>query len=202
MSSRQAFEIISDVHGKTAKYLEIINNTDLPTIQLGDLGFKTTHDWFIQNVWTPDLRHRVMFGNHDYYPYLDKPYSCGNFAAFDNGRIVTIRGAASIDKIFRTEGEDWFENEELNFAEAYQALEFVLQTKPEIIISHDCPDIAKNVMFAGRTSYSSRTSNLLTGILDAYKPKQWIFGHWHQSTTANIEGVQFRCLAELESIVV
>jgi hypothetical protein len=54
--------IIGDVHTKVSKYFEIVKDND-ESIQVGDFGFKTSHDWFINNM--DSNKHKIVFGNHD-----------------------------------------------------------------------------------------------------------------------------------------
>lgn len=185
--------IIGDVHGKINRYNKIVNKTTMQTIQVGDFGFKTHHDWHIENI--DPSKHKINFGNHDYYPYLNKPHSLSNYSV--SGELMTVRGAYSIDQYKRTEGLDWFNNEELNYGEMQEAIDQYIDNKPKIMITHDCPQIIRQHLFG--ISEKSITSNGLEAMFEIHKPDVWVFGHHHRSKDVNILGTRFICLAELET---
>lgn len=138
--------IIGDVHGKTSQYLKILKNIDedCETIQVGDFGFKNQHEWHLNNV--DSTKHKINFGNHDDYTFLNKPHSLGKYTYFNN-ELMTVRGAYSIDKEYRTEGISWWANEELNYQEFQEAIDFYCLKKPKIMITHDCPQEVRKTLF-------------------------------------------------------
>jgi predicted phosphodiesterase len=188
--------IVGDVHGKLNDFYRIKqkNNEVESIIQLGDFGFKREHEWFIREM-NPS-KHKIIFGNHDYYPYLNKDYSLKNLSLIDNN-IMTIRGAFSIDRNNRTEGYDWWSQEELNFQEQEECINLFTSSKPEIVISHDCPDIIRRLVFG--IYNSSQTSNMLQKCFEIHQPTYWIFGHHHKSKYQFLDGTKFICLEELET---
>lgn len=192
--------IIGDIHCKVDQYFQLIKN-EQSSLQVGDFGFKEEHDWHLENV---SNHHRVNFGNHDYYPYLNKPHSCGNFSY--DGTIFTIRGAHSIDRHKRLESVDWFENEELNAVEQLEVLDAYLLHKPEIVIAHDAPMFVTTELFGfpkpmdiDYLKYKSQTRALLEHLVKEHPPKIFIFGHFHKSKDEVIEGTRYICLKELET---
>jgi hypothetical protein len=188
--------IIGDVHGKLIQYHKILK--DFPnhsSIQVGDFGFQKHHDWHMENINAN--QHKINFGNHDYYPYLFETYSLENYSLINN-EIMTIRGAWSIDKIHRTEGIDWFANEELNYGDMQAAIDFYETNKPRIVISHDCPHNIRKLLFG--IEQKSITTNGLQVMLEIHKPELWVFGHNHISVNEVIDGTKFICLEELEVI--
>lgn len=185
--------IIGDVHGKIKKYQWLLDyHQPQHSIQVGDFGFKWEHDWHLKNV--DSSKHKIVFGNHDYYPYIDKPHSLGNCSYWNE--VFTIRGAHSIDQHMRTEGKDWFRNEELNNFEQLNVLDNYVNTKPDVVVSHDAPKSVVNHMFGYETS---STRNLLEHMFQEHRPKLWIFGHFHESKTATILGTRFECLKKLQT---
>ena len=192
--------IIGDVHAKKEEYAKIIaDNPGENTFQVGDFGFQISHDWHLSTF--DSSRHKVVFGNHDYYPYLDKPHSCGNFSYFPEYDLMTIRGAGTIDGYRRVEGYDWFpEEEEMSYGQWYDCIDMINDKKPKIIISHDCPmSIAQTLFgFPNEGSYKSPTRNGLQACWDNHKPEMWFFGHHHESKDVVILGTRFICLNELE----
>ncbi len=191
--------IIGDVHGKLDQYKEIVDRCDV-SICVGDFGFKKEWDWYLDKV-VPNSHgfHYINPGNHDYGPYMsDRSISLGNFSIFYKYEIFTVRGAWSIDRVYRTEGLDWFANEELTYQEGLECLDKYLEIKPKIVISHDCPHSVRKYLF--NIEQKSNTSNLLEAMFKEWQPKMWIFGHHHKSIQCKKGKTQFICLAELETL--
>ena len=190
-------KIIGDVHGKTQQYKEIVDSCKC-SICVGDFGFEKEWDWLDGGIKNPMYSHFINMGNHDYIPYADSHYaSLGNWNFFEGLSIFTVRGAFSIDRVYRTEGIDWFPNEELTYQEGLECFDRYLEIKPKIVISHDCPQFLRFRWFG--IYEKSNTSNLLQAMWEVHKPQLWIFGHHHESRNQIIDGCQFRCLAELET---
>lgn len=189
--------IIGDVHGKVYQYSHILNklDKDSETIQVGDFGFRTHHEWHINNV--DSNKHKINFGNHDDYTFLNKPHSLGNYS-YLNDEIMTVRGAYSIDKEYRTEDVSWWKNEELNYQEFQEAIDFYSDKKPKIMITHECPQEIRRFLF--NIEEKSITSNGLQSMFEIYQPDLWIFGHHHKKKCELINGTKFICLGELDTI--
>lgn len=192
--------VIGDVHGKINEYWKIIHKlrkVDI-SIQLGDFGFKKEHEWHLKNI--DNLNHKILFGNHDYYPYLNEKHSLGDYYHFTlKGKtIMCIRGANSIDKNNRLESVDWFKEEELNYMQMRNCFDVYYNLKPDIVISHDGPQFIIQSLFGINNKSNTRT--LLQQLFDNHKPKQWIFGHHHKPKVLEFEGCKFQCLKELEVI--
>jgi|APTNR8051073442_1049403.scaffolds.fasta_scaffold00075_61 hypothetical protein len=188
--------LIGDVHGKVDQYWKLVTHRiDGPSVQVGDFGFKQSHEWHRLNI---DARkHRVLFGNHDYYPMLHAPHSLGNWL-FEDG-ICYIRGAHSIDKEFRLANDwPWFEEEELTYAQGSALVELFAEWKPKVVVSHDCPHTVNAALFG--IEEKSLTTNILQACLEVHRPELWVFGHHHKSRNEVMDGTRFRCLAELETM--
>ena len=185
--------IIGDVHGKLERYKEIISNSN-ESICVGDFGFKQQWDE-LHELNIP--QHKINMGNHDYIPYCHtSPNSLGDYAYLPDHNIFTIRGADSIDKYHRIEGRDWFRDEEVNYTTMLSIIQSYAKHKPDIVISHDCPQtICKSIFGIHDNSF---TRLLLEHLFKIHRPKQWIFGHHHKSITKNIFDTTFTCLSELE----
>lgn len=192
--------LIGDVHGKVEQYKEIIDNCQF-SICVGDFGFKKQWEWHIKNI--NPVNHVINMGNHDYIPYYNFLGSTRNYEFFETLNLFTVRGAESIDKHLRTEGIDWFANEELTYQEQLEAFDFYCKVKPKIVISHDCPQTALTTMFKMGWSYGkSQTRTMLEMMFLEHKPDLWVFGHHHQSVKMNILGTEFVCLDELETLTI
>ena len=187
--------VIGDVHCKVHEYQKMLHQySGQRSIQVGDFGFYQEHLWHSQNV-NPG-QHKICFGNHDDQTFLDSPHSCGNTMYFGDLRLLTIRGAFSIDHSIMTTGLDWWPNEEMSYIEMNEAVGVYAELKPAIVVSHDCPgSIAK--LFWGIDS-NSITSKGLDAMFSIWKPELWIFGHHHKRVRENIDGTFFVGLKELE----
>lgn len=190
--------IIGDVHGKLNSYYEIILREKPEfSVQLGDFGFKKHHEWFLGMMDT--YRHKILFGNHDYYPYLDKPHSLRDFheQVLPSGhKIFYVRGAWSIDQAQRIEGIDWFHEEEMSITRWNECILTYEQFKPDIVISHDCPYSIYKEFFD--IYQPNRTNMGLDTLLDIHVPQEWYFGHHHKPRRQEFRGCSFICLGELQ----
>lgn len=184
--------IIGDVHGKVQKW-EFLITHDTESICVGDFGFKIHWDYYIKHY--KNSTHTINMGNHDYLPYLN--FSLGNYAFNSKYNLMTIRGAYSIDKRLRREGIDWFDNEELTYQECQEVVDQYSLLKPEIIVSHDCPQDVQEYLFGYEDSTITR--NVLQSCLETHQPALWLFGHHHKSIKEKIENTMFICLNELET---
>lgn len=189
--------IIGDVHGKVDEYWKIIQKHKGSSIQVGDLGFKKQHEWHLENM--DNTKHKINFGNHDDYGYLDSPHSLGNYSYDHHTKLMTIRGAFSIDKEHRVEGISWWANEEMNYSEMQKCIEMYEKYKPQIVVSHDCPNSARIALF--QLHEKSITSNGLQACFEANQPALWVFGHHHKPRNQEISGCRFICLAELQTFL-
>lgn len=185
--------IIGDVHGKINQYSDLLKYyKGESTIQVGDLGFKKHHEWHLKNL--DSYKHKVNFGNHDDYTFLNEKHSLGNFSYKDD--IFSIRGAFSIDKVYRIESIDWWSNEELSYGEMQEAIDAFIKQRPSIVISHDCPHSVREYLF--KITDKSITTNGLQTMFEIHQPNLWLFGHHHKSKEKVINGTKFICLAELQ----
>ncbi len=186
--------IIGDVHGKVEEYKQITDKCDF-SICVGDFGFKKEWDWATQNL--TNLKHWIIQGNHDDTSYRNNIPSMGRFSYYEN-KIFTVAGADSIDKHLRSEGLDWFANEELNYSDQLEAFDAYCQYKPRIVVSHDCPQTVMQSLFG--YSEKSQTRQMLQAMFNEHKPDLWVFGHHHKSVDVAIDVTRFVCLAELETL--
>jgi predicted phosphodiesterase len=189
--------VIGDVHGKINDYWKLVKHRKGSSIQVGDFGFKKQHDWFLSNI--DYSKNQINFGNHDDYSFLYEPHSLSDWSFANESKVMTVRGAYSIDKAYRTENKDWWINEELNYEEMQNAIDFYSLNKPKIMITHDCPDYARRYLFGTRDK--SITSNGLQQMFESHQPDIWVFGHHHRSKNETINGTRFICLAELQTMV-
>ena len=170
-------------------------------MQLGDLGIGFPGDGPL-----PPLPDNAWFlrGNHD-NPEAARshPNYLGDFGLKKIGgvSVFDVSGAWSSDQWCRTEGVNWWRDEELNLVELQTAIDLYGEIKPEIVLSHDGPDAAIEALLSSRLGHKdhvpTRTAQALNAILETHRPQKWIFGHWHTRFRKQIGGTEFRCLPEL-----
>jgi predicted phosphodiesterase len=225
--------LIGDVHGKWRSYAEVLDGLNSAgcdiTIQLGDMGVGFgpafgTYEQILSNHDTlkgvPGFEcmsdPRQVFGRDDRIWVRgnhDNPAVCKSFPSWvKDGTIRSIGseifmfvgGGLSIDKEWRTEGYDWWADEELS----YQDLSFVIDLydsfRPDVMITHDGPDsVIFEKLFKGRLlEKRSRTGAALQTMFDIHKPKKWYFGHFHMHRREVIDGCEFVCLEELQTDII
>jgi len=210
--------VIGDAHGKFKEYSKIAKKAE-NSVQLGDFGFNESYKWLQQNLpkFSP-VNHSFFGGNHDDYDHYYKvPHALGDYGEAKLGDIqfFFIRGAFSIDKKWRRIHEQvsglkcWWKEEELDAEKMEKAIKMYLSVKPEIMITHDCPDSISKMI--GNPSmlrdfgfdpdnFNTVTQTLLEACLNQHQPKLWVFGHYHRWNNIVHKGCQFICLPELEYI--
>lgn len=184
---------IGDVHGRFSTYYPMLRKLDGPSIQLGDMGLGFGIDTrcpLYDGSENPVSGHYFIRGNHD-DPEIcraQKSY-LGDYGIFDN--IFFISGAYSIDKKYRTIGVDWWEDEEMNLQELDGAITLYKETKPETVVSHDCPFDVIGHVISGECFSASRTAMALSQMLSCHRPRMWIFGHYHRDLIFTHNGTIF-----------
>lgn len=190
---------LGDCHGRfedTKKILEVIwkANPNEIVYQVGDLGIYTPYD---ENDFGNNFRFFV--GNHDNRQVAREHKNClGDYGYITEHDLYFISGAWSIDKDQRIIGYDWWPDEELTSEDFDQISKEVVEIKPRIILSHDCPSSVRKDMFGFDRFYETRTGHFLSGLFEKYQPTYWIFGHYHRGSQRFINNTHFVCLQELE----
>ncbi len=204
--------LIGDVHGKYGRYKKLIKAVD-HSIQVGDLGVgfryhgqnAARYGHHEQNPpYDTMVRHNSYFlrGNHD-NPGVCRHHSQwipdGTIKTIGNSKVMFVGGALSIDIYRRLEGFSWWSDEELNINELNGIVDKYLEVKPDVMITHECPEqIAALLNHSFKLDKSSRTRQAFEMMFEEHKPALWVFGHWHHSFNMDVYGTEFRCLAELE----
>lgn len=196
---------IGDTHAKFDRYQAIANEVSA-SIQVGDfgVGFKPLPEM--------DLNHRFIRGNHD------DPVKCAQSFNWisdgsaihypDHGSMFFMGGATSVDKHSRTEGVDYWSDEEVTIAEGNSILDvYEADTQAlgqfDFVVTHECPESIARTIFNHRRDKledHSRTRQILDAMLEINAPRCWIFGHWHTNVDVVIGDTRFICLAELAHI--
>lgn len=200
-------KFIGDVHVKYPQYKKIIKSCS-NSIQVGDMGvgFLRPIGGELKPYANPphklmkDGNHRFIRGNHDNPAVCKRHSQYIPDGHFENG-MMFIGGALSIDKAWRVEGESWWADEELSYSELNELIDKTVRLQPKIMVTHECPEsIAGYVLPAYRQDFPSRTRQAFDSLFQLWKPKIWLFGHWHVSFNQEIQGTRFICLNELECV--
>lgn len=205
---------IGDVHGKYRSYKNIMKSFE-NTVQVGDMGvgfkrkrtFDPSGSEFFPNPpyhYMKKGNHRFIRGNHDNPSVCKKHTQCISDGHVEND-MMFIGGAVSIDKAFRKEGFDWWEDEELSTKELNLLVDKFIDVKPRIMISHCAPDfLSVELAWAANRGYKldfpSRTQQAFDSMFFHHRPKLWLFGHWHVDFDYLYGGTRFMCLDELSII--
>lgn len=100
--------------------------------------------------------------------------------------VGALGGAFSIDREYRTEGKDWWSNEEPTPIEAESLMR---GGRLDILICHDAPAgvpvVSEMALKSDLKSKAEKTRSLLSQVVDALAPAQVFCGHWHQRLTHN-----------------
>ena len=218
MTEKKLVRLVGDIHGKFYDYEVSSLNRGLRhktdhvpaySVQVGDfgIGFNSKY-WHEQvNSWMIDNpTHRFIRGNHD------DPAMCKTMAGYIpdgtvENDVMYVGGAWSIDQAYRVEGISWWRDEELSVHELDKLVSLFGETKPRVMITHDCPTsvayemfISKNLSMNNFPQIKTRTGEALQAMFELHQPEHWIFGHWHYTRTAEINGTKFQCLGELDFI--
>jgi predicted phosphodiesterase len=184
------YVVLGDVHGNLRRCDDVARrNSDKLVIQIGDLGV----GFMPINLFDKLPRNfRFFCGNHDCRTLAHKLKAhLGDFGEFHD--VFYISGADSIDRGLRTEGIDWWPDEELTYAQGQKAIEQWAASKAKILLSHDLPQslAESHYLIYDR----SRTRTILQAAIEARKPEMVVYGHHHKSFRTLKDGVTYVGLA-------
>ncbi len=111
-----------------------------------------------------------------------------------------IGGASSIDKAMRTEGMNWWPDEQCSQEELASLYALYKEHKPDVMVTHEAPHRVARSLFNVRGWEWSDTRFHFDQMIEAHHPKLWIFGHWHENRNIIYEGTRMVCLAPLATI--
>lgn len=202
---------IGDVHGKWGTYKKRIKDVER-SLQVGDFGVGFRNPMTDKPYSNPPYdqmkkgQHYFIRGNHD------NPGACARHpfwirdggSAFGRNDIFCVGGALSIDKDRRTEGYDWWHDEELTYGQLCKLLDAYELVKPSIVVSHECPESVIGLICHQQGKYKydipSVTRSCFDNFLEVHRPDLWIHGHWHLSSHVIYKGVEVISLGELEYV--
>lgn len=182
---------IGDVHGLVPLYRATIENCPR-SIQVGDFGIGIDGVEFPKGLGP---EHRFIRGNHD-NPELCATESHWIPDGTVEGSTMVVGGAWSFEHGSRTPGKNWWPNEELSGQELEVVIERYTDTKPRVMVTHDCPERLLQDIFHKEDVIGTATGYAFDEMLRQHRPELWIFGHHHRSVDRTIEGTRFICLDE------
>lgn len=207
--------LIGDIHGLVNDYKTYsIGNFEGPTIQVGDfgVGFGQSDFWHESvNDFHTAGNHRFIRGNHD-NPAVCKEMSGWIKDGTVENDVMFIGGAWSIDNpnappgwYQRTEGVDWWPDEQCSKEQFEQFIGIYSVVKPRVMITHDCPRVISHEMFFNSgylkgPEYPTLTAQAFDVMLNIHQPKEWYFGHWHFTMQYKYGRTLFHCLGELDFV--
>ena len=199
----KSIRFIGDVHGNWKKYKKIINECDT-SIQVGDFGVGFSGHSNPPYDSMKKGNHRFIRGNHD-NPSVCKKHPCWIAdGEIIHNNIFCIGGAKSIDAHLRTEGLNWWSDEELSYVQFLKLCDDYEKHKPSVIVSHEMPESLTYIVCSkcNLTKYDDKsvTRQFLDNILEIHKPDLFIHGHWHVNHHTVYKGVEYIGLGELEHI--
>lgn len=190
---------IGDIHGNFRSYNSMVLKSGQGlSIQVGDFGFGFG-DLDEVEPYGPNY---VIRGNHDdpsKFIMYDRGLQSGanslNIRTPDGGwkdlKMFVISGAYSTDRHLRVEGRDWWSNEEHSITDLNALIDEYEKTKPDLVVSHDCPQQALSLP---ELRLPNRTSQALSAMFALHQPKLWVFGHYHQSIDHQVGATRFICV--------
>lgn len=207
------YVFIGDIHGNEKTVKDAIEKYWTPQtkiIQVGDFGigfkeFDFYETWshvesesdtaYNQDWWK---KFDFIRGNHDNPQICKYLRNCHHSVDIDED-VLYISGAASTDVHLRTEGVDWWPDEEIALWKLNLYLEALETAKycPKIIVSHEAP-LEYLHKYLSPYHKKSRTNQFLDALIDLtltfkekHQPKIWVHGHHHRSTINEYKGIKF-----------
>jgi len=201
--------VVGDIHGKWNLLNDlIIKEKPNKIIQCGDFGFwpKIGNFSKIKNYNT-----EIYFcdGNHEDHNELKNLKNNeikknifymprGSVLELIEGRkILFIGGSNSTDKNVRMPYIDWFLEETIS----YKDLDKInFNDRPDIIISHTCPnEFMEYLELSNSYDDNDCSRKALSYVLEIFKPKLWIFGHFHKFKEGIYQDTKWICLNKIEN---
>ena len=180
--------VLSDVHGNILRCQDVaLRNPGVPIVQLGDLGVG-----FIPREIIENLPSNFFFfpGNHDNRKIAVTMKNClGHFGLLLRPHFFFVSGADSKDKAVRTEGVNWWPDEELTYEQGQKCIDEWAGSKAQVIVSHDCPQRIAEAFFL--IYDRSRTRQIIDAMIEARPPRLVVFGHHHRPLHKHHESTEY-----------
>lgn len=206
--------LIGDIHGdvralvRELTYIAFLNdkrgNPEATILQIGDYGcgYDSELDHFFEN----DIRELLsgpafekldyswFRGNHDDVKVAQNMYgNIGDFGTHPTHEGLFFVAGAYTPPFFTGR---LFENEQLTEEQCAECLELYKETKPSLVVSHDCPEFLVRRFYPKQTDgqYANRTTALLQEMFEYHEPDYWFFGHHHKDVEWKVANTTFRCV--------
>ena len=190
--------LIGDVHGDVAA-LRDLRERHPNAVQIGDLGygFAQGNSKRLDGALREHGGMRFFRGNHDDPERcMRHPKHLASGPHPEN--FFVVGGGLSIDWQYRTEGVNWWRDEEHSARELRALAGRFAESKPRLVLSHEGPPVATDHMFKPAWKFESATAQALQAMWEAWQPDLWVFGHWHRTREVRIGKTLFVCLGEKE----
>lgn len=188
---------LGDTHGSFHALETLIKQNPCDVyIHVGDFGFEGRH--YIPDEFPIDLR--ILQGNHDNPDKLfNHKHFVQNGSSFTLGdhSVFCLGGAESYLRPPTPFGcHTRYENEECSQEDLDKYLQYYMDIKPDVLITHTPPHYPyfSELFPRFRHKIVSRTAYAIGAMLRYHKPKYHIFGHMHESVCRTIDGVTFVCI--------
>jgi len=170
----------------------------------GDFGYwpeVVPHKLRPKNIKTFGAKVYFCDGNHEHHWQLKELINNeiaenvfymkrGTILELDGKTIMFMGGAHSIDKCVRTLGKDWFPEELIT---QQDVMNLNPNLKVDIMITHTCPNEFGVQGTLGFTEKDS-SQDALSYLLEAYKPAEWYFAHFHKAHAGKHNNCNWICL--------
>jgi DNA repair exonuclease SbcCD nuclease subunit len=196
--------------------------TDAYIIQVGDFGFgfhkpnyyKTELGDVSKTLTKNNCHLYVIRGNHDdpsYFAETNNPFGFDNITVLADyselnllGKsILLVGGAVSVDRRFREDGKSWWSDEDFNLKLEDQ---FPYKDRQyDLVVTHTRPGVCGAFKGFDNIQYwCDQDPDLKNDLIDESqqldylyertKPKDWYYGHFHNSDITQYEDTKFRCI--------
>ena len=205
--------VCGDIHGELRTLVYNLTDRfdihDASVIVAGDFGVgfsskkyeETEYKHIEKDLEKYNLKIYVVRGNHDCPQWFDGKHDFPRIKFLLDYKIVEIAGrkvypvggGISIDQEERTEGKDWWPDEDVK-----RITEFPV--KVDLIISHMAPISFSPVTMRDENMSAEiyekciNSRSYLEKILDEVKCKYWFYGHYHKSYSGHIGEMMYRGL--------
>ncbi|MCP4477389.1 MAG: hypothetical protein GY818_04795 [Planctomycetaceae bacterium] len=204
---------IGDSHGKFHNFnnivveaLSALSGVDVAeVISVGDFGYWPRLGLTYRKCGAFEQPVRWIDGNHEDHMKLSHAefpnslWECSHIprGTIDGG-VFFMGGATSIDAALRTIDIDWFEEENISYADFYR-VEATLQERADevnVMCAHDSVMSAYDRLICGNKGErrSDCNAEALEQLFGMAKPKAYVHGHHHVSDRYQIDGTEFASL--------
>ena len=169
------------------------------SLALGDIGIFDEKD--VEAFGNIPLLHRILPGNHDQPALIKTIPNCIGYSGYiKEMEMFYVGGGFSIDRKYRTFKVDWWPDEELSTQELQELIIQFADVKPRIMVSHECPTIAKAAAITNidKLGIVSRTEAALQAMFEDWQVDLWVFAHMHSRTEQKFGKTRFIGLNEMK----